>query len=153
MTDSGLNSNVHLRKELSAERETYINLRRSRYKTAYTNKTKEESTSNLSPLKTKGFSMLKKRIKDGDLLVLKTDKSGKLVASSPDAYLEMGKVHYSKDQEVTMDVIKKLSTEVAAHTSCWLKMFNVGEAHGHSSHFRRSFIGGDSPAPMYCSGT
>ena len=49
-----------------------------------------------------------------------------------------------------MDVIRKLSTEVAAHTSCWLKMFNVGEAQGHSSRFRRSFIGGDSPAPMYC---
>ena len=28
-------------------------------------------------------------------------------------------------------------------------MFNVGEGQGHSSRFRKAYLGGDAPAPLY----
>ena len=46
----------------------------------------------------------------------------------------------------TMD---KLANTVSAHTSAWLKMLNVGGAHNQEPRFRKSFLGGNSPAPMY----
>ena len=152
VTDSALNSYVKVPKELTAEKETYIDLRRNRYRSVLQSRIDalNNNSSNLPPQEAKGLCTLQEKVKDGELLVLKTDKSGKLVPCSQDAYMEMGKVHFSKDREVNIEKVRNLSDEVAAHTSCWLKMFTVGESHGQASRFRKSFIGGDSPAPMYC---
>ena len=47
-----------------------------------------------------GISKLKKRVQDNSIVVMETDKSGKLAVASMEAYLEMGQVHIKNDEEV-----------------------------------------------------
>ena len=44
---------------------------------------------------------MQKKIKDGVLVILKTDKSGKLCAVSREEYVKMGEAHTSRDEEIT----------------------------------------------------
>ena len=53
-----------------------------------------------------GLESLQKRIQKKDLIILKTDKSGKFCAVSQEEYRKMGAVHTSKDKLISMkDVI------------------------------------------------
>ena len=45
---------------------------------------------NLTPIEQKGYLSLKKRIKEGEILTLKTDKSGKMTIISMEEYLKLG---------------------------------------------------------------
>ena len=152
VTDSSLNSFIKMPKELSNDRETYLNLRRSRYTSvlqAEIDRLEGRTPRNLPRAETEGLTSLQEKVKDGELVIAKTDKSGKLAPCTPEAYIEMGKVHFKKDEEVDIGRLLEVSKEVAAHTSIWLKMFRVGEAHGQVDRFRKSLIGGDTPAPLY----
>ena len=153
VTDSKHNTKVKLPGEVSTDLELYINLRRNKYKSVYQIQLDQLNEgvqrSNLPPDETAGLQSLSKKVKEGEVFVLKTDKSGKLVICTPEAYLEMGKEHTDKDVEIDMEGVKLLSEEVHRHTSTWLKMFNVGEGHGHSKKFRESYLGRDMPAPLY----
>ena len=131
VTDSSHNTFVKLPKELSADLETFINLRRQRYKSIFNVQFDITQNgvqwSNLSRDQAEGLKTLEKRTKEEDIFILKTDKSGKLVARSPEAYLEMGEEHCSRDKEITMEQVRQLSS---APTSSWIKMFHVGAAQG-----------------------
>ena len=153
VTDTKFNSKVQLPGEVSREHELYINLRRSKYKSVYQiqlDQMKEGTQkSNLPFDEAQGLRSLSKKVKEGEAIILKTDKSGKLAICTPDTYLEMGMEHIRKDVEIDIETLRQLGLEVDRHTSSWLKMFSVGEGQGHSKRFRESYLGGDTPAPLY----
>ena len=97
----------------------------------------------------KGLESLMKRVDEGELIVLRTEKSAKLVVVSPDIYRQMGEEHIQKDKEIGLEEVRKLSIDVACHTSMWLKMLRVGEGHNQMEGFRTWFVGGEMIAPMY----
>ena len=121
----------------------------------YSGKFKREETwngrqqLNISKLEKEGLDSLQKRVKEGELVIMKTDKSGKLVPIDRDVYVEMGKAHTSGDEEITMAEVLKMSEDIDNHSSAYLRMFNMGEAWGHQKRLRRSFLGGQAPSPMY----
>ena len=49
-------------------------------------------------------------------MVVKTDKSGRFIVTTPEKYIEMGKEHTNKDEEITFEEMKKYEKVVAAHT-------------------------------------
>ena len=73
-----------------------------------------------------------KRVSEGELIVLRTDKSAKLVVVSPEIYRQMGEEHISKNREIGLEDVRQFSIDVACHTSMWLKMLRVGEGHKQS---------------------
>ena len=99
-------SRVTLPKPLSVQREAEIETRRGihekiyqRYRRDKCNK-RGEQESNMTWEEKSGLKSLMKRISKGELLVMKTDKSGRMSVTTRENYVEMGRVHVGEDKEV-----------------------------------------------------
>ena len=55
----------------------------------------------------KGLNKLRKRIKENEIVVLKTDKSGKLTVIDREEYLKLGIQSNKEDKEITREEMKK----------------------------------------------
>ena len=56
---------------------------------------------NLSDSEKKGLKSLKKRVREGELVITTTDKSGRMAVLSREQYIEAGEEHTSKDMQRT----------------------------------------------------
>ena len=101
---------------------------------------KGKQRDNLTPAQRKGLKKLQKRQAEGELVIVPTDKSGRMAVMSLEAYLAAGEVHTSKDKEVDMAFAEKIQKQVMGHTSAWLKILNGGESHRHEERHRKTFI-------------
>ena len=72
---------------------------------------------NLSQAQRNGLKKLRKRVQDGEAIVMMTDKSGKLAVADVESYLDMGKVHTSGDKEVGEAEVKKTQRLYNGHVS------------------------------------
>ena len=105
VTDLEECSRVTLPKPLSVRRESEIELRREchdrvyqKYRQEFCNKDGEQKT-NLTEDEKKGLKKIQKRIKEGDLVVMKTDKSGKMSVTDRENYVKMGQEHVKNDKK------------------------------------------------------
>ena len=55
-------------------------------------------------------------------------------------YERAGEIHTSKDKEISMHQAEEVANKLMGHTSSWLKILNVGEAHKHESRQRKIFL-------------
>ena len=74
---------------------------------------------NLSKNELKGLDSLKKRIKNNELVVTTTDKSGRLAVLTEKQYVEAGECHTKKDCQIGWNEIKYLQGQINSHT-WWL---------------------------------
>ena len=72
---------------------------------------------------------MKERIKTGEAVVFKSDKSNKLTVDSLEKYTEALSVHTSKDTKIEMERVKQIEKEMNRTQKHFNKMFCVGEAH------------------------
>ena len=156
VTDMKENSRVILPKPLSAYEEAKIAVRRENFEKVFGDYCQEhcsekgEQKTNLTFSQRNGLRKLRKRIKDGEFVVMLTDKSGKLAISDVESYIEMGSVHTSKDTEVGDETVRKIQRLYNGHTSMWLKMANVGENWDHEDRLRESCLQNtNNVPPMY----
>ena len=63
---------------------------------------------NLTEQQRQGLKSIKKRIQEEDIIILKTDKSGKLCVASVEEYIRMGKEHAGKDKLVSRKEIAEI---------------------------------------------
>ena len=82
---------------------------------------KHKQKSNVNDTELKGLESLKKRIGKGELIVVKTDKTGKLAAMSRESYEEAGMEHTEKDTEVDRETCDKIQRIINGHTSSFIK--------------------------------
>ena len=64
-----------------------------------------KQVTNLSPSQVKGLKSLRKRVAEGELVIIPTDKSGRLAVMSRDSYRAAGMKHTLRDRVVTWDDI------------------------------------------------
>ena len=83
---------------------------------------------------------MSKKIKEGDIIICETDKSGKLCAVTRSAYLEMGLKHTVGDVEILNDEINKIQAKLRGHTSMWCKMAGVGSNWNHDKRIKDSLM-------------
>ena len=93
---------------------------------------------NLTKQERQGLKKLKKRISEGELLVIKTDKSGKLGVINREKYLEMGLKDSSRDREINRKELRQVEKRLNDHTLMILKVVNAGESHGHLDRITKS---------------
>ena len=91
---------------------------------------------NLTKEEMKGLRSLQKRIKDGEIVVMSTDKSCKLAVTTMEKYLEMGAVHTRNDKEISRKEFVELEKVVNGHTAMHIKMQGMGENWGHAKRMR-----------------
>ena len=96
------------------------------------------------------MSKASNRIKARELLVCPTDKTGKLMITTLNAYLCMGEPHTSKDKEISIREVQETQQILNGHQSCLNKAFNIGKTWGHQDRVRESTISqSNSIPPMY----
>ena len=144
VTDLKECTRVTLPKPLSAEEESKIEVRKRTQKEIFekfrknNTNSKGEQKSNLTQSEQKGLRSLRKRIKEGSIVIMKTDKSGRFVVTTPEKYIEIGKEHTDKDKEISWDEVRKLEKNIHAHSIAWAQIWSYGEDHDHQDRILRS---------------
>ena len=77
-----------------------------------------------------GLKALKKRIQEGELVILKTDKSGKLRVLTVEEYIRMGLEHAGKDKIISRKKIEEIEKEINGHSIVLVKMHGTGSNNG-----------------------
>ena len=155
-TDCKHNTYVKLPKPKSVRVERDIEFRRLTWRKLYRDFRDSYSDedgvqeSNLTEMEARGLKKLQKRVREGELIVVKTDKSGRFALMSIEEYQRAGEVHTSKDSEVDLEFLIKNQRKLNGHISMLLKTFLVGESHGHYERIRNLKITHSlSVAPLY----
>merc|ERR1711888_447249 len=105
---------------------------------------------NLTPSQGRGLRKLKKRVKEGELLICETDKSGRFAVVRMETYIAAGRVHTNKDKRVDLEFVKKNQRILNGHTSSFLKIFKVGEDWQHERRHRETKLNQSlGVAPLY----
>ena len=136
VTDLKECSRVTLPKPLDINNEALIEMRRSTNDKIYENHREKECNKkgevegNLSEDEKEGLRSLQKRMKNKEIVILKTDKSGKLVVTNREEYIKMGLEHTKKDEEVTSKEVREMEKQVNGHVFFWVKMWGSGDSHG-----------------------
>ena len=143
-TDLKENSRVTLPRPVSAEHEAGVEVRRKsimnvikNFKIEKCNKRNEQKP-NLSREESAGLKSLQKRIKDEEIVVLRTDKSSKLAVTDLETYIEMGKKHTKNDKVINMDEVKEREKIVNGHSAMLIKITGMGSTWGHGPRMRAS---------------
>ena len=84
---------------------------------------------NLSDGEKKGLDSLRKRIQNEEILVMKTDKSGKLSVTTREKYLEMGDEHVKGDEEIGRDKLREIDKTMSDHATAWVGIWGTGQNH------------------------
>ena len=147
-TDVKGNSRVILPKKMrDFETEAKLEMMRQGLRGAFGQYTQEKcgagglQKSNLSRGEIRGLKSLKKRVKEGELAILPTDKTGLFAIMSRDTYVECGLSHTKGDQHVTWDDLKGAQSEINGHTSMIIKIFDIGKSWEHTSRIRETMLG------------
>ena len=69
-----------------------------------------------------------KRVKEGEIVVTKTDKSGRLFVSSTEGYRQKGMKHVGADREVTMEEARVIERRLTNLGEMWGRCFGEGRA-------------------------
>ena len=86
-------------------------------------KKEKSEIDNLSDSEQKGLKSLKKRVREGELVLTTTDKSGRMAVLSREQYIEAGKVHTEKDELLDWKTIHYLQNQINSHTWWSSKIF------------------------------
>ena len=111
---------------------------------------KGKQQSNLTREEERGLRNLKKRVKDGGITILPTDKSGRFAVMSVGEYLRAGKKHTDKDVEVNWETIKDTQNDLNGNMSMIIKFCRVGSMWKHGRRVRETMLNKSmSVCPMY----
>ena len=99
---------------------------------------KGEQENNLTWEEKKGLKSLMQRVSKGEILVMKTDKSGNMSVTTRDKYLEMGKEHVGDDEEVGRVKIVETDKILNEHSAAWCSIWSTGRDHEHQDRVLHS---------------
>ena len=92
---------------------------------------KGEQESNLTMKELRGLRKLRKRIKNKEILAVKTDKSGKLTVIRRDLYETLGKEKCRQDRQISDYEHRAIERRINDHVRFWTRMVNTGINHNH----------------------
>ena len=95
-----------------------------------------------------GIASLKKRVKDGSLIVATTDKSKKFALLTREQYIKSGEIHTQKDIEISHSQVKRIQNTVNDHTWWLSEITNCGQ---NIDHHKRMNINLSDNGEQVCS--
>ena len=118
------------------------------YKSKHCNQKGEIQNSNLSAAEKLQLKSLKKDIKDKNIVIFTTDKSGKFTVDSPKNYEKALMKHTTKDEElIEEDKVRKIENKMNQHLKQLSKMFKVGENNDHEHRIAGANTSTNTEAP------
>ena len=98
----------------------------------------------------RGLEKLKKKVSEGALALVKSDKSGIFAIMSMEEYNRAGEVHTRNSKEVTVVFLLRNQRKINGHMSMLLKTFMVRKSHNHYERIRNLMLTHSlSVAPLY----
>ena len=88
----------------------------------------------------KGLKSLKKKFKEGSIVVLPTDKRGKFAIMSLENYNKAGEKHTRKDEEINMEKVVTTQTELNGNMSMMVKFCKMGKMWNQTDSIRKTLI-------------
>ena len=85
--------------------------------------------SNLTKNEKDGMAKVKKKIENKEMVIFKTDKSGKLTADSIENYRKSLEVHTVKDKKIDSKEVQAIELEMNRQTKIFNRMFSLGQDH------------------------
>ena len=85
---------------------------------------------NLTPRERQGVKKLRKRVKNKEIVIYQTDKSGKLCVATPEAYKRQGDKHVASDKVVDCKEIEESQKELSCPLRAYNLMFSAGRDQG-----------------------
>ena len=73
---------------------------------------------NLTKQERRGIRSLLKRREEGEIVIVLTDKSGKLCVMTKEDYLKLGEEHVKKDKEIGREQVRKCEAELNSQQPC-----------------------------------
>ena len=145
VTDLQECTRVTLPKPLPVVEEALIEIRRDIHDRIYYEHLRDftkmgEQIANMTEEEIRGLKSILKRIRAGELLVIKTDKSGRFCIVTVEDYLHMGKVHTDKDVMIGRVKVIEIEKTLNGHAISWVKIFNSGQDHGHGDRIMSSKV-------------
>ena len=144
VTDLKENSKVNLPKPCDALTESSIELLKCKimdtfrkYREKNCNERGEQAT-NLTKQELRGLAKLRKRVSNGSIVVLKTDKSGKLTVMGKDEYEKLGVDKNRNDRIIDRRELRQIEKRINAQTKFWTNILNSGTDHGHKDRILKS---------------
>ena len=130
ITESRLNAHIMLPPSQPLEKEAQINLRIGRSnqiaKDFYHQETREgKQRPNMDREEMEGKISIEKRLKAEEIIMLQSDKSGKLIPTKRDLIAKLGEEHTMKDREKTKKEDFNPHEEQDHHTSQLIMCFNI----------------------------
>ena len=154
ITDCPGNTRVFLPKPMPPIKEAMVAVRssewsqtRTEFKAKNTNH-KGDQPSNLTPQQQRGLKSILKRLKEGLIVIIETDKTGKFCIMSIEDYRKAGEVHTNKDTCVGDDYVRETQRILNGHCSYLMKIFGSGSDHGHETRHREARINKSYNVPI-----
>ena len=89
-------------------------------------------------------------MRDHEIVIMKTDKSGKMCVISREEYLKMGHEHTKKDEKIDRKMIIEKEKQLNGHVFFWSKIWGSGEDHNHRDRIIDSkVVSSEQLADMY----
>jgi hypothetical protein len=105
---------------------------------------------NLSSKELRGLRSLLKRIKNREVMVLPSDKSGKLTVVSWDIYIQNMQKIIGEDKAVGWSEVGPTQARLNGHCSMWLKMTSMGSDWNQAQRIREALLRyGECVPPLY----
>ena len=123
VTDLPENRKVILPKALSAKNEAKLEVRNDTLRKAFKEyraancDEKDRQKPNLPPHLNKALHSLRKKVKEGMLLLVPTDKSGKWAVTDRETYILIGNEHTKKDKEIDVEEVRRTQLQINGHTA------------------------------------
>ena len=121
------------------------------YISTHCRKDGELKANNLTLEERQNLKETKKKIKDREIVIFTTDKSGKFSADKPENYEAAVHKHTEKDEEVEEeDRVRQIENKINQHMRQFNKMFQVGKTNEHEGRVMAATISTNTPPPpMY----
>lgn len=84
-------------------------------------------TNNLTEGEKEGLESLKEKVKNEEVVIQQTDKSGRNVVDSPTNYKIAVEPHITNDIQISFNEYEELEKEMNAHAYTWSKMLQIGK--------------------------
>ena len=103
--------------------------------------------SNITKDQRMGLDSVMKKVSSQEVIICKSDKTGKLIPVSPQTYAAMGEIHTKKDRVISEWETHVIQKELNNHTSAWLRMLQAGENWGHGKIYRGTCLNNTASVP------
>jgi hypothetical protein len=95
---------------------------------------------NLTASEKRGLKSLKKKVKEGVLIICQTDMSGRFCVMSREDYRMAGSKHTSKDREITNEENEEIQRALNGHMRWWGDIWNVGSHWNQKDRCKRNLL-------------